>query len=358
MHFVIFGLTISSSWGNGHATLWRGLLKAMSRRGHTVSFYERNVPYYADTRDGWPAPAGIRLRLYNNFDAVRQEARAELDWTDVAIITSYCPHGSSIARLICDSRVSIRVFYDLDTPVTLNALHSGSHIDYLPPEGLSAFDLVLSFTGGKALKDLQSQLGARVVAPLYGWVDPETHAVAPAQPDLCSSLSYLGTYAADRQSAVENLFVRPARRLPTQRFLIGGTQYPEDFPWSENIFFVRHLPPALHAAFFCSSRATLNVTRGAMAEYGYCPSGRLFEATACGTPVLTDAWEGLNQFFVPGKEILTVSSADDVVAALSLSDRELSLISDAARDHTLTHHTAKHRAIELEAMCQSAAVRH
>ena len=355
MHFVIFGLTLSSSWGNGHATLWRGLLRALSRRGHSATFYERDVPYYASTRDDWPAPSGIRVRLYDDFESIRSEVRADLGRADIALATSYCPDGPVAARLMFDSRASVRIFYDLDTPVTLDALRSGLPVSYLPPEGLVGFDLVLSYTGDRALTDLQSRLGARVVAPLYGWVDPETHAPASARHDLRCGLSYLGTYTADRQPALENLFVRPARSLPAHRFLIGGAQYPEDFPWSENIFFVRHMPPILHPPFFCSSRATLNVTRRAMAEYGFCPSGRLFEAAACGTPLLSDTWPGLDHFFVPGTEILPVECADDVVAALSLSDRELSLVAEAARERTLTHHTAEHRAIELEAICQSIA---
>jgi spore maturation protein CgeB len=353
MHFVIFGLTISSSWGNGHATLWRGLLKAMARRNHTVTFYERDAPYYSSTRDQWTIPPGVNHRLYDRFEEIRSEATIELGRADVAFATSYCPDGPAAAVLILDSRVPLRLYYDLDTPVTLDALNSGLPVDYLPAGGLAGFDLVLSYTGGRALSGLQDRLGARTVAPLYGWVDSETHAPTTPQADLRSTLSYLGTYAADRQPALEELFVRPARQLPHERFLIGGAQYPNDFPWLHNLFFLRHMPPALHPVFFCSSRATLNVTRRAMATYGFCPSGRLFEAAACGTPLLSDCWEGLESFFSPGEEILTVASAEDVVQALSLSDRELSLIAEAARDRTLTHHTAEHRLIELETLCQS-----
>lgn len=355
MHLVIFGLTVTSSWGNGHATLWRGLLKAMSRGGHTAIFYERDVPYYASTRDGWSVPPGIALRLYSSLDEIRAEAARDLTYADVAMVTSYCPDGRAAAGFVLESRAPIRAFYDLDTPVTLSALRSGAQVAYLPADGLGAFDLVLSYTGKGALKELQSQLGARVVAPLYGWVDPDTYTPCPRQPDLRSSLSYLGTYAADRQPALEELFVRPARRLSSERFLIGGAQYPADFPWTENIFFVRHMPPSLHPAFFCSSRATLNVTRRAMAEYGFCPSGRLFEAAACGTPLLTDEWEGLGTFFAPGTEILPVNTQDDVLDALSLSDQELARIAEAARARVLAHHTAEHRVGEFEAICQRVA---
>lgn len=352
MHFVIFGLTISSSWGNGHATLWRSLLKAMSRRGHTASFYEKNVSYYADTRDGWTPPAGIDLRLYDSLQEFEPEVKRDLAVADVALCTSYCPDGAEAAKIILDSRAAIKAFYDLDTPVTLKAVSADKAVPYLPVEGLGGFDLVLSYTGGRALGELQTALGARRVSPLYGSVDPETHCPGPSLREFRSSLCYLGTYSLDRQAVLEELFVKPADRMPQERFVIGGAQYPEGFPWRRNIFFVRHLPPSLHSAFFCSARATLNITRGSMVEYGFCPSGRLFEAASCGTAILSDWWEGLSDFFSPGTEILRVQSARDVEDALSLSDKELHAIGDAARQHTLERHTAIHRIIELEAICE------
>src|SRR3954452_4530222 len=331
MHFVIFGLSVSSSWGNGHATIWRGLLKAMAAAGHTATFYERDVPYYASARDVWECPFGVRLRLYQSLDEIQAEAAAEINSADVAMCTSYCPNGIAASRLILDSHPPVRAFYDLDTPVTLNALQAGKSVPYLPPEGLGGFDLVLSYTGGRALDELQSRLGARLVAPLYGAVDPGLRVPAPPREEFRAALSYLGTYAEDRQAALEALFVEPARQRPDLRFAIGGAQYPHDFPWTPNIFFVRHLPPSLHPAFFCSSRMTLNVTRRAMAAYGYCPSGRLFEAAACGAAILTDVWQGVDTFFAPGTEILAVATSNDVRAARSLSDGELQRIAQAGR---------------------------
>jgi spore maturation protein CgeB len=355
MHLAIFGLTISSSWGNGHATLWRGLVRAMARRGHTVAFYERDVPYYASTRDGWPPPAGVSVQLYESLGEIERKARCDLDAADLALCTSFCPDGPAVARLILNSRAAIKVFYDLDTPVTLDAVSAGESVPYLPPNGLSAFDLVLSFTGGKALDELQTRLGARAVAPLYGSVDPEAHFPVSPVEQFRGDLSYLGTYAADRQRALEKLFVEPARRLTQAWFQIAGAMYPDDFPWQPNIAFVRHLDPAQHPAFLCSSRATLNVTRRAMARYGYCPSGRLFEAAACGASILSDSWEGLEMFFTPGEEILRVQSADDVIAALSLSDAELHRIAEAAQTSVLEKHTAAQRVKELEAICEHIA---
>jgi spore maturation protein CgeB len=228
-------------------------------------------------------------------------------------------------------------------------------VAYVPPGGFADFDLVLSYTGGQALEELQTRLGARRVAPIYGSVDPAVHHPVPPVEEYRADLSYLGTFAADRQAALNELFLEAARRLPKQRFVLGGAQYPEDFPWTDNIFFVRHMPPPQHPAFFCSSRLTLNITRRAMAEMGYCPSGRLFEAAACGCPLLSDTWEGLEQFFEPGREILIARSTDDAVAALELSDAELGRISRSARERVLAEHSAERRAIDLEEALEGAA---
>jgi spore maturation protein CgeB len=353
MKISIFGLTISSSWGNGHATLWRGLCNALARRGHRVVFYERDVPYYAMNRDLWEVPGG-ELVLYAEWGDVVERARRDLMDADVAMVTSYCPDGISATELLLDAPRALRVFYDLDTPVTLSRLSRGETTSYIGPRGLRDFDLVLSYTGGAALDRLRDRLGARHVTPLYGHVDPAVHRPVEPVERFRADLSYLGTYAEDRQAALEALFVEPARRRQERRFLIGGAQYPQDFPWCRNIFFVRHLPPSEHPAFFNSSRLTLNVTRRAMAEMGWCPSGRLFEAAACGAPILSDHWDGFDEFFAPGHEILVARNTEDAVAALDLGDAELRRIARAARERTLAEHTADRRAGTLEAALERA----
>jgi spore maturation protein CgeB len=353
MKLVIFGLSVSSSWGNGHATLWRGLINALASLGHRVVFFERDVDYYAADRDLLDLPGG-RLVLYREWAGVQPDARRELEDADVALITSYCPDGVVAAREAADAPVTLRVFYDLDTPVTLDRVRAGEAVPWLGPEGLADFDLVLSYTGGAALGHLQDLLGARRVAPLYGSVDPRVHRPVPAVDRYRCGLSYLGTYAEDRQAALVRLLVEPARRQPRHRFLIGGAQYPPDFPWADNIYFVRHLPPPEHPAFYSSSRMTLNVTRAPMADMGYCPSGRLFEAAACGVPVLSDAWEGLDQFFTPGREILVARDTGEALAALELDDAELARVARAARERVLAEHTAERRAAELIARFDDA----
>jgi len=274
----------------------------------------------------------------------------------VGIVTSYCPDGVPASIEVCDAGC-LSVFYDLDTPVTLLTLEREGTVPYIGARGLIDFDLVLSYTGGAALSDLGEKLGARRVAPLYGSVDMESH--TPVRNGILADLSYLGTYAADRQHKVERLFVEPARQRPQYTFLLGGAQYPNDFPWTTNILFWRHVAPADHPAFYGSSRLTLNVTRASMATSGFCPSGRLFEAAACGVPIITDTWPGLDFFFDPQREVLPAATCEDVLAALELSQAELDTIGRNARERTFAQHTADHRAIEFEdAIARAGAVPH
>src|SRR3954470_7775820 len=157
MKLVIFGLTISSSWGNGHATLWRGLCRGLASRGHTVTFFERDVPYYAHARDA-ERPDGCDLHLYTEWDDIARSAALALAEADVGLVTSYCPDGPAACDLVLKSRVASKMFYDLDTPVTLSRLRDGEQVAYLPTYGLGDFDIVLSYTGGRALDELQSRL--------------------------------------------------------------------------------------------------------------------------------------------------------------------------------------------------------
>jgi spore maturation protein CgeB len=347
MKFVIFGLTLSSSWGNGHATLWRGLIRALARQGNECVFFERDVPYYAAHRDLTTLNAA-ELILYSDWSATLGEARRQVHGADVAVVTSYCPDAVSASELIHTEATHARsVFYDLDTPVTLARVRAGQAVEYLPREGLTQFDLVLSLAGGAALDQVRELLGARHVAALHSHADPDMHHPVQREERFNADLSYLGTYAADRQQKLEALFVEPARRAPTRRFLLGGTGYPADFPWTRNIWYVWHVPPAQHPSFFCSSRLTLDLTRRDMAAMGFCPTGRLFEATACGAPVLTDGWPGLERFFSPGEQILVARSSEEVSAALDIPQAELARMGRAARDRTLDEHSSAHRAREL-----------
>jgi spore maturation protein CgeB len=359
LRFAIFGLTLSSAWANGHATPWRGLLRALHHAGHQATFFERDVDYYAAHRD-LASPEFCDLVLYASWAAVRAQAAAAVADADVAIVTSYCPDGLAACALVLDSAQPLHVFYDLDTPVTLAAFESHglavpNGARYLTPDLVPEFDLYLSFTGGPVLDVLKSRWGARQTAPLYGSVDPTVHApLADPPDDLRCALGYLGTYAADRQTAVDQLLIEPARQRPAERFYVVGSLYPDDVRWPPNVHTRWHLDPREHPAFYAANRITLSVTRQAMRAWGYSPSGRLFEAAACGTPVLTDRFPGIEDFFEPGTEILVADGPRDVHAALDLADAELARIGAAARERTLAQHTGAARARALLSACERA----
>ena len=346
MNIVVFGLSISSAWGNGHATLLRGLFRALHSLGHEIHFFERDTPYYASHRDASSFPFA-NLHLYSDWNANLDAARHAVQTADVGMVTSYCPDGIAACELVREARLSCTMFYDMDTPVTLSRLEKGEPVPYIPRDGLESFDLVLSYTGGRALDELRCRLGARCVAPMYGWVDPEVYYRVPPADRFQADLSYLGTYSADRQDALETFFISPARLMQERRFVMGGAMYPDPNAWPSNIRYYDHVSPEEHRAFYSSSPVTLNVTRGSMAAMGYCPSGRLFEAAACGTAVLSDWWEGLDTFFRPGEEILIASSAADVFAALTKDPESLAQLGARARERTLDCHTADKRARHL-----------
>lgn len=346
LRFVVCGLGMSSAWGSGHATLWRALCRALDSMGHRVVFFERDQPFYARHRD-FSRVDYCDLVLYKDWADISQRLEQELDACDVGMVTSYCPDANTATEMVLSSRAQLKAFYDLDTPVTLACLEQEGACAYIGPRGFRDFDFVLSFTGGRALDALRSTLGARVALPLYGSVDPMTHAPRENRASRRFALSYLGTYASDRAASMDELFFAPARSLPEQLFVVGGALYPENFRWESNVHFMGHVGPAEHGDFFQRSRFTLNLTRAAMRNYGYCPSGRLFEAAGCGAAMLSDDWEGLDGFFEPGREIMVVRSSSDVLDALSLSDADLAALGTRAHRRALEAHTAESRAREL-----------
>jgi spore maturation protein CgeB len=348
MRLAIFGLTVSSSWGNGHATHWRGILRALAKRGHEVTFFERDVPYYASHRDLHLLPY-TDLVLYREWNDVVVTATQVVRNADAAIVTSYCPDALAATDLLRQAP-GVRCFYDMDTPVTLERLERGESVEYIPPDGLRAFDVVLSFTGGAALDALRAQLGARSVAPLYGTIDADEYVPGSRRPEFAAKLSHLGTYAHDRADQLTRLLLDVARRRPDLRFLIAGPLYPPQFNWLSNLFYMEHVSPSHHRDFYASSEFTLNITRSAMAKMGFCPQGRLFEAAACEAVVISDRWEGLDHFFDIGDEIKCASTTEEVLEALDMDTVERKRIGRAARARVLAHHTADHRAQELERM--------
>ena len=352
LKITIFGLTISSSWGNGHATPYRAILRALARQGHCVTFYEKDVDYYALRRD-FQSCDYCDLVFYHDWSEIRRRALSEAAASDVIMTASFCPEGARINDEVLALSAPLRVFYDLDTPVTLAKLRQ-EDLDYLCAAQIPEFDLVLSWTGGLALMELELVWHAALARPLFGCVDPDVYQRVPAQPEFQSALSYMGTYAADRQEKLDALFLECARRRPDLPFLLAGTLYPWQWQWPANVRRFDHVPPPAHPALYSSSRLTLNLTRAEMAASGYCPSGRFFEAAACQTPIVSDWFDGLDQFFSPGEEIVIASSAEDVLAALAMDDGELRRMSARARQRTLDEHTGEHRARQMLACFDEA----
>jgi spore maturation protein CgeB len=282
-----------------------------------------------------------------DWGAVWPEAQQQIQHADVAVVTSYCPDGAQASELILSANVPRSIFYDMDTPVTLNRIDRGDQVEYIPQNGLSGFDLVLSYTGGEALRQLKEKLGARRVAPLYGWVDPAVHYRVPSSKWFEADLSYIGTFSADRQPALEAMLLSPALQLPNRSFLVAGAMYPDPASWPANVRHFEHVAPPDHAAFYSSSPITLNITRSSMAAMGFCPSGRLFEAAACGTAVLSDWWRGLDFFFTPGDEILVANSTTEAMRVLTQNRADWERLGARAQERALDCHTAAVRANRL-----------
>jgi spore maturation protein CgeB len=341
---TFIGLSITSSWGNGHATTYRGLLRELEARGHEVTFLERDLPFYAAHRD-LPSPAFARTILYGSTDELFQAHRRLVLESDLVVVGSYTVDGCEVGAWVCDLVPGRAAFYDIDTPITLQKMDAGDD-EYVSRALLPRYDLVLSFTGGPTLRRLEAEYGARRARPLYCSVDPALYAACEV--DLEWDLGYLGTYSADRQPMLDRLLTEVAERLPSGEFIVAGAQYPASVRFPENVQRVDHIPPGRHPAFYCAQRWTLNVTREAMIAAGWSPSVRLFEAAACGTPIVSDAWPGLGDFLTPGREIVVARDAGEVLRALEMPESERLRVGRAARERVLAEHTAAHRAEALE----------
>jgi spore maturation protein CgeB len=338
---VVLGLSLSSSWGNGHATTYRALLRAFAGLGHEVLFLERDVPWYAAHRD-LMRPDFCRLALYDDLAELKAHWADEVREADAVIVGSYVPDGVEVGRWAQATARGPVCFYDIDTPVTLAKLAAGDH-EYLTPDLIGGYDVYFSFTGGPTLQTLERRYGSPAARALYCSVDEAAY--RPLDVPRRWDLSYLGTYSPDRQPTLERLLIDPARRAPHLRFCVAGPQYPADIDWPANVERLEHVPPADHPAFYAASRVTLNVTRKDMIAAGWSPSVRLFEAGACGTPIISDVWDGLSELFAPGREIILAQGPGEVLAALDgLDEAARGRMAAAARERILSEHTAGHRA--------------
>jgi spore maturation protein CgeB len=354
MDIVIFGLSITSSWGNGHATTYRALCRALHARGHRITFLESDVPWYRDHRD-LPDPPYCRVELYHELRDVPARFTTLVSKADLVIVGSYVPRGTALSDWVTMQAKGITAFYDIDTPVTLGLLQRGG-ADYLSAALVPRFDLYLSFTGGPVLDIIEDVFGSPNAQALYCSIDPDFHKPAARAPSW--SLGYLGTYSEDRQPHLTRLLVHPAKQLVSDRFLVAGARYPRDIDWPANVDRIEHVAPQAHPEFYCRQQYTLNVTRADMVAAGFSPSVRLFEAAACGVPILSDRWSGIDTLFKPEEEIMIVDTAEQVVDILrNLPERQRLAIAAAARRRVLESHTAGQRAHQLEHYFEEACLR-
>jgi spore maturation protein CgeB len=343
---VIFGLSVTSSWGNGHATTYRGLMRGLTALGHDVTFFERDLPWYAKNRDLPTLPYG-RAQIYTALEEIKASARNRVRDADLVIVGSYVPEGIELGEWVTRVARGATAFYDIDTPVTLAKLER-DEADYVSRRLVPRYSLYLSFTGGPTLRRIEREYGAAIARALYCSVDPQLY--YPQTSKLKWDLGYMGTYSEDRQPLLEDLLFEPARRCKGLRMVVAGPQYPRATRWPENVKRIVHLAPAKHRGFYGAQKFTMNITRSAMRTAGYSPSVRLFEAAACGTPIITDAWPGLDGFLRPGSEILISGSAEDTLEYLrDIPEAARIAIGIKARARILKEHTAMHRAAELEA---------
>lgn len=348
MKIVICGLSITSSWGNGHATTYRALTRALRAHGHEIVFFERDVEWYGSNRD--MRPPFCRVHLYEQWQDVVNLLRRELAEADVAMVGSFCPDGVKAIDALLDSPAGVKAFYDIDTPITVSKLRAGD-AEYLRRDQIPGFDVYFSFTGGPMLHELQSRFGAKRAVPLYCSFDPDRYGWREPDPRYKCNLSYMGTYAPDRQAKLEELFCNPAQQFPQKDFLLAGPQYPSDLAWPKNVRRIVHLEPVFHPFFYSSSIFTLNLTRGEMVAAGYSPSVRIFEAAGCGSAIISDAWPGLETFFTPGEEILLAQSSSDVIRYLSdIKLDEARKLGLRAQERVLAEHSSKRRAVQFEEM--------
>jgi spore maturation protein CgeB len=354
LRIVVLGLSVTSSWGNGHATTYRGLVRELTRRGHAVLFLERDVPWYAQNRD-LPKPPFGRTALYLDLDDLRDRFACAVREADFVIVGSYVPEGVAVGDWVQSVATGATAFYDIDTPVTLAKLARGDY-EYLAPRQIARYDVYLSFTGGPTLKRLEHDFGSPMARVLYCSYDPELY--FPETQPLAWDLGYMGTYSEDRQRTLEALLTEPARRWPAGRFAVAGPQYPDHVRWPANVDYTSHLPPTEHRAFYNRQRYTLNVTRADMIQAGWSPSVRLFEAAACATPIISDRWDGIDTLLAPQREILLAHEAAEVLRILrDIGEDERRSIGRRARARVMSEHTAAHRAEQLESYGLEALAR-
>lgn len=313
--------------------------------GRTPGYFFRAKCILVCCQSGYNLFAALQIDFYDSTAEFKERFSKSVRNADLVIVGSYLQDGVTIGNWVTEIAQGITAFYDIDTPVTLAKLEKQDY-EYISPKLIPKYDLYLSFSGGDVLDKLENEYHASSARPLYCSVDTEQYYPESQQPQW--QIGYLGTYSADRQLSLDYLLLNTANHQPNDTFVVAGPQYPAEIIWPRNVNRIEHLSPEKHRAFYNRQVFTLNVTRAAMIDAGFSPSVRLFEAAACGIPIISDYWRGLEHFFEPGKEILIADCTNDVQTYLNYSKEERDLLSKRARQKVLQNHTSQARAKQLE----------
>ena len=355
MHIAFYGSSLLSSYWNGAATYYRGLLGALAPHGHTITFYEPDAFDRQQHRDIDP-PAWARSVVYPATAQGLASVLAEASQADVVIKASGVGvfDDELLRGTLAHARPgALKIFMDVDAAATLETVRATP--DDPMHEALRHLDLVLTYGGGPPVIDAYTALGARRCVPIYNALDPATHHPAPPDPRFTADLSFLANRLPDREARVEAFFLSAAAACPDKRFLLGGNGW-HDKPMPANVRAIGHVGTADHNAFNGSSLAVLNVARDSMANIGFSPATRVFEAAGAGACLITDAWEGIELFLTPGEEVLVAHDGAEVAAHLrALTPNRARAIGAAARRRVLADHTYAQRATILDQLLRTTA---
>ena len=353
MKIAFYGSSLLSAYWNGAATYYRGMLRALAARGHAITFYEPDVYDRQQHRDIDP-PDWCRVVVYDGTAEALLAAAGKAGEADVVIKASGVGFMDDLLleSVLASARPdALRIFWDVDAPATLAELRTAS--DHPLRKALGRIDLVLTYGGGDPVVAAYRELGAAECIPVYNALDPQTHHPVAPEPRFAGDLGFLGNRLPDREERVERFFLDAAASAPAQRFLLGGSGW-GDKPLPENVACLGHVPTADHNAFNVTPRAVLNISRASMAETGFSPATRVFEAAGAGACLITDWWEGIDLFLAPGTEILVARDGRDVAEIVAtLSPERARAIGTAALARVLREHTYAHRAEAVDRILRS-----
>jgi spore maturation protein CgeB len=343
LKIVILGRSITFSPGCGHAATYRGLLRELTARGHDVLFLERALE---GNGSDLPYPTSGRTERYSSLKELKARFVSAIRGADFVMVGSHLNEGIEIGEWVTRIAEGATAFYDFDAAQTMANLTKGD-VDYLSPTLIPRYQMYLSSTGGPLLDFIEKRHGSPMARPLYCSVDARLH--FPEQHEIKWDLGCAGDYSQDCQPIINRLFIESARRWDEGRFVLAGAQYPRSLHWPKNVKRIPQLSPGKCRAFYNSLRFALNLTPPGAIAAGFSPNARLFEAAACGTPVISEFWPGLDTFFKPDDEILISHSRDETLIYLEeISELNRRRIAYRARERVLARHTTRHRAVELE----------